>query len=213
MKVKLIEAYSSRLREAISRDRPDSLSDDRYFHFSSDQNPPKYRDEWSTSMHAGTPYGLYCYQGWAWDDPKVSFAADRKHVFVLEKTGGSVLDLQKVSESDISKLLSLIESSQVDRLTKMYDKYSSKFNGNHNGVKFWYYLTKTYPHDWSKEDHEEMAMWSAPGIHDPKLSNRILRNMGISVVEDVEGIIWPSEPIQSFFTSEESFRILEKQSI
>jgi len=188
--------------------RPAGLTDDRFFHFSDDPEPPSYYDSFSSHFHAGTPYGVYVYPGWAWGTPEIIFGKDRKFIHVLEARGGKVLDLQNVTDEDMDEVSRLIPRTQFERLRRMWDRYQQNFRGSRPGAELWYYITKAWPEDWDAEEVAESVNFAAPVVSDPKHSNRLLRDLDYAAVTDSEGIIWSSEPVQAFFTAPDAFRVV-----
>jgi hypothetical protein len=179
----------------------------RYAHFSDHSESPVYRSKWHQYRSAGTPMGVYVYPIKALYRGTATYGLDRKYTYILEATG-KVLNLSKMTRSELDRAKLDLEEElgqeQINKIVSRWEKYKHNFPASSlPGAEFWYIIEKA--NDF--RDDEIYSYFSVPGTTVAEYSTSLLRNLGYSTVEDDgEGIIYSSEPIQAFFTSNNSFK-------
>ncbi|MDX1421503.1 MAG: PcfJ domain-containing protein [Kiloniellales bacterium] len=183
---------------------------------------PSYRD----SVEFGsTPTGVYFYQADAFKTPGVNFGAGRKHVHVARSLV-PVLNLRDYTKEqlrqDLATLRDLVGKEQIEQILRRWPKYKSQFGAVATlpAAQFWYVLTKI----WDPGDSGFDVMFvrdpddpdDAPSFGDVRypndavLANRLLRALGYRAVMDPGlGIIYSGEPVQTFFTDDDAFELVD----
>jgi hypothetical protein len=177
----------------------------RYLHYSSRPEYPQVPPRAMNFLAGGTgPLGVYAYQD---DARQMTFAADRPYVFALQPRDPITYTADYTSadlERDIEQLAQVPGGAKAIR---MFDKYRRDIRASDRPfAKLWYVVCHI---ERAPDPDEPLAYGPGSGCADPRYARELLVELGHTIIDDRDGILYSSEPEQAVFLTDESFTAIE----